>query len=331
MSGGMKQMQMLVTRFERLSRRISLAGLLSNHQAVQAISQGRVKVDGQLASSNFKVFQEAHVTLDGVNVPPPEPEPKLWAMFKPRKVLCENLEREDARTIRAKMRRWYEKEINRAGQALAVGLEEESLKDRHWVIVTGLAYAFDGLVLLTNDGIFAETLASAESNILSAFDCKIQGDPPVEVLHKWRTGARAAGVNYGRVFCTVQKRTGATYRMRVRYVESPDRPIDMLLDAHRMRIQTVRRYAFGPYVLSDVPEDNVIRVPIHKSIRHLLPVADMRQTLVPVHGAMLEAPAMHLAVRRVSQPLVPASFSAVFVLSMFARHVLLSSWRSVSP
>ena len=30
----------LVTRFERLSRRISLAGLLSNHQAAEAISQG---------------------------------------------------------------------------------------------------------------------------------------------------------------------------------------------------------------------------------------------------------------------------------------------------
>jgi len=28
--------------------------------------------------------------------------------------------------------------------------------------VTGLAYQFDGLVLLTNDGLFAETLASAQ-------------------------------------------------------------------------------------------------------------------------------------------------------------------------
>ena len=28
--------------------------------------------------------------------------------------------------------------------------------------VTGLAYAHDGLVLLTNDGIFAETLSSAD-------------------------------------------------------------------------------------------------------------------------------------------------------------------------
>lgn len=283
-----KQMQMLVTRFERLSRRISLAGLLSNHQATEAIAQGRVQVDGTVAASNFKVFQEAYVTLDGVNVPPPEPEPKLWAMFKPRKVLCENLEREDTKTLRSRMRRWYDKEADRVGKAASAGLEEESLKDRHWVIVTGLAYAHDGLVLLTNDGIFAETLSSAEANILSAFDCKIQGDLPVDLLHQWRTGARAAGVNYGRVFCSVKKRTGATFRLRVRYVESPERPIDMLLDAHRMRIQTVRRYSFGPYIVTDIPADKVVRIPIHKSLRHLIPVADMRQTLVPLHGAMME-------------------------------------------
>ncbi|CAJ1422689.1 unnamed protein product [Effrenium voratum] len=247
-----RQMQMLVTRFERLSRRISLAGLTSNHKAVEAIAAGRVKVDGRVATTNFKVFQQAHVTLDGLTVPPPDPEPKLWAMFKPRKVICENVEREGMESLRSRMRRWGEKEMKRAGKAGGVGLEEENLQDKHWVIVTGLPYAFDGLVLLTNDGIFAETLASAESNVLSAFDCKVQGDPPVELLHKWRTGARAAGVNYGRVFCSVTKRTGATFRLRVRYVESPDRPVDMLLDSHRMRVQTVRRHSFGPYIVTDV-------------------------------------------------------------------------------
>ncbi|CAE7608993.1 rluB, partial [Symbiodinium sp. CCMP2456] len=138
------------------------------------------------------------------------------------------------------------KELKKLGNAAGEGLEEESLKDKHWVIATGLAYASDGLVLLTNDGIFAETLASAEGNILSAYDVKIQGDPPVELLHKWRTGAKAGGVRYGRVWCSMTKRTGATSKLRVKYVESPERPIDMLLDAHGMRVQTIRRYAFGP-------------------------------------------------------------------------------------
>ncbi|CAE7292845.1 unnamed protein product, partial [Symbiodinium pilosum] len=244
------------------------------------------------------VFEQAMVALDGAEVPPPAAEPKLWALFKPRKVLCEAIQEKSdgTETLRRRMRRWYEKEMVQIGKTVGVGLEEESLKDKHWVIVTGLSWASDGLVLLTNDGIFAQTLASAESNILSAFDVKIQGvspeaergDPPVDLLHKWRTGAKAGGVKYGRVWCSMTKRTGATSRLRVKYVESPERPIDMLLDAHGMRVQTIRRYAFGPYLVTDVPQDRVLRIPIHKSLRHLIPVADMRQALVPVRGALIE-------------------------------------------
>ena len=39
-------------------------------------------------------------------------------------------------------------------------------------------------------------------------------------------------VAVGKVFCSVTKRTGATFRLRVRYVESPERPVDMSLDSH---------------------------------------------------------------------------------------------------
>eukprot|EP00930_Biecheleria_cincta_P003727 TRINITY_DN104653_c0_g1_i1.p1 TRINITY_DN104653_c0_g1~~TRINITY_DN104653_c0_g1_i1.p1 ORF type:complete len:285 (+),score=41.58 TRINITY_DN104653_c0_g1_i1:59-913(+) len=265
-----RQVQMLVTRFERLSRRISLAGLASGHQATEAISKGRVWVDGQVASSNFKVFTEAHVTFDGVQVPPPAPEPKLWVMNKPRKVMCENVEREGTESLRSRMKKWYEKEVRKTGTATAAGLDEESLMQKHFVIVCGLPYMADGLVLLTNDGIFAETLASEESNILSAFDVKVQGDPPVDLIHSWRRGARAAGVNFGRVFCEITRRTSATTRMRVRLVESPDRPVDMLLGSAGMRLQHLRRHSFGPYVVTDVPMDRVVRVPIHKSLRHLI-------------------------------------------------------------
>ena len=38
----------LVTRFKRLSRRISLAGLLSNHQATEAIAQGTLDEFGEV-------------------------------------------------------------------------------------------------------------------------------------------------------------------------------------------------------------------------------------------------------------------------------------------
>lgn len=292
-----RQMQMIVTRFERLSRRISLAGLMSGHKAVEAIAAGRVRVDGVVATSNFKVFAEAGVTVDDLDAPPPAPEPKLWAMFKPRKVLCQVNEVEGTQTLRSRMRRWYEKEVNKTGDAAATGLDDESLQDKHFVIVCGLAFNADGLVMLTNDGTFAERLMRAESRVLSAYDVKVAGDPPVDMLHNWRRGARAGGVNFGPVFCSISRRNSTSTRLRLRLVESPERPVDMLLEQAKMRVQKLRRHAFGPYIVTQLPQDRVVRVPIHPSLKHFVPEADIRQALVPCPGGVLSSTGKMRSVR----------------------------------
>lgn len=288
-ANGQRQMQMLVTRFERLSRRISLAGLMSGHKAVEAIEAGRVRVDGKVASSNFKVFAEAAVTVDGQGIPPPEPQPRLWGLFKPRKVLCQDAERPGEATLRSFMRKWRDKEVKFTGKAQAVGLDDECLDDKHFVIVCGLAYGADGLVLLTNDGLFAKALTSTDSRILTVYDVKISGDPNVQLLHDWRKGARAGGIDFGRVFCSITKRNGATTRLKVRLVESPERPLDLLFERARMRVNRLQRHSFGPYLVTQLPKDRVIRLPVHSSIQHLCPVADMRQALVPCRGGILSS------------------------------------------
>lgn len=282
-----RQMQMLITRFERLSRRISLAGVASGKQAVQAIAAGRVKVDGKVATSNFKVFAEANVTLDDTEAPPPGPRPKLWGLFKPRNVLCQDAEKEGEKTLRSKMRGWRNKEVKSIGVTMADGLDEECLDDKHFVIVSGLAYHADGLVLLTNDGLFAEALQNIQNRILTVYDVKIAGDPSVDLLHSWRKKARVGGIDYGQVFCSITKRNGTTTRLRVRLVESPERPLDLLFERARMRVYRMRRHAFGPYILGDVAPDRCVPLAVHRDLMALCPQSDVRQALVPVRGGIL--------------------------------------------
>eukprot|EP00927_Polykrikos_kofoidii_P078991 TRINITY_DN75794_c0_g1_i1.p1 TRINITY_DN75794_c0_g1~~TRINITY_DN75794_c0_g1_i1.p1 ORF type:complete len:367 (-),score=62.16 TRINITY_DN75794_c0_g1_i1:139-1239(-) len=282
-----RQMQMVVTRFERLSRRISLASFLSGHKAEEAIAAGRVKVDGTVATANFKVFSEASVTLDGAEVRPPGPLPKLWALLKPKKVLCQQDEKEGVATLRSLMRSWREREVKLFGQAQTIGLDDECLDDKHFIIVCGLAYGADGLVLLTNDGLFADAITHHQARILSEYDVKVSGDPPIDLLHSWRHGARAGGINYGRVFVSIVKRSPTATRLSVRFVESPDRPLEMLLDAARLRVNRVKRHAFGPYVSSQIIKNRLVQVPIHRDLMPLVPAADMRQVLVPSRGGVL--------------------------------------------
>mmetsp|Transcript_66993 Transcript_66993/g.139883 ORF Transcript_66993/g.139883 Transcript_66993/m.139883 type:complete len:160 (+) Transcript_66993:473-952(+) len=54
-----------------------------------------------------------------------------------------------------------------------------------------------------------------------------------------------------------------------------------------MEVIALRRYAFGPYLCTDLPLDRLMEVAIHKSIRNLVPQADMRQALVPVRGSVV--------------------------------------------
>lgn len=287
--GSHKQMQMLVTRFERLSRRISLAGLMSGHKAVEAISAGRVKVDGAVARGNFKVFAEATVTVDGSEAPAPRPKPRLWGMIKPRKVMCSDIEQEGTVTLRSLLRTRYEHEVAWTGNSRSIGLDGETLWNKHFIVVSGLAFMSDGLLLITNDGIFAEVLRDVSSKIITAYDVKISGDPPVELLHEWRRKARAGGVDFGQVFCSITKRTGATTKLRVNFVETPERPLEMLLELSKMKVIACRRHAFGTYRGSQLPKDRLIELPIDSSLMHLCPKADMRQVLVPTHGGILSS------------------------------------------
>lgn len=282
-----RQMQMVVTRFERLTRRISLSGLMSGHKAGEAIAEGRVKVDNNVATANFKVFNEALVTLDSYVVPPPDPAPKVWALYKPKKVLCSADEVQDKQTLRSLMRGWDEKTTKKMGRAQAVGLPGETIQDKHFIIVCGLSVQSDGLVVMTNDGLFAEALGRPESNILSVFDVKIAGDPPVYTLHSWRKSAHAGGINFGQVFASITTRTGTNTRLRIRYVETPERPLELLLEKAKMRVSRIRRVGFGPYFTSQLPDQGLVSVGVDPSLFPFVPKADMRQALVPTRGGIL--------------------------------------------
>merc|ERR1712008_483674 len=137
------------------------------------------------------------------------------------------------------------------------------------------------------DGLFAEALQNIQNRILTAYDVKIAGDPPIDLLHSWRKKARVGGIDYGQVFCSITKRNGSTTRLRVRLVESPERPLDLLFERARMRIYRMRRHAFGPYILGDVPKDRCVPLGVHRDLLALCPQVDVRQALVPVRGGIL--------------------------------------------
>ncbi|PFH31568.1 hypothetical protein BESB_025340 [Besnoitia besnoiti] len=102
-----RTLQLGRTNFEWLSRRLSLAGLLSRREAEKAIAAGQVTVNGETIRNNVEVCSEATVCYKGAVVPPPVATPQLFGLVKPRRVLCVLEERGDVPTLHTLMRHLY--------------------------------------------------------------------------------------------------------------------------------------------------------------------------------------------------------------------------------
>eukprot|EP00397_Hematodinium_sp_SG-2012_P053946 GEMP01064739.1.p1 GENE.GEMP01064739.1~~GEMP01064739.1.p1 ORF type:complete len:166 (+),score=47.29 GEMP01064739.1:245-742(+) len=134
-----QRLQMVRTKFERLAKRLSLSGLVSRHEAEQALREGHVHVNGVVATTNFEVPDVAEVHLHGKLIPPPVI--RLWAFNKPRRVLCHMGEKEGIATLTTLFAKWFNIERERVGKTIieSVGFDDREL--RHFNIGTWLEYA----------------------------------------------------------------------------------------------------------------------------------------------------------------------------------------------
>jgi len=288
-------MQYVQTRFEILARRIALAGVCSRRMAEEAISQGLVRVDGQKVLKNFAVPDTADVRLvngEGVMfAPPPGPLPKLWALGKPRGVATETAPLDPSGNIsglRDLIATWHNRNKDKYGDQWV----DSAYLPSHYISINNVAVLDYGIVLLTNDGDFAEKLRDPANSILTSLRIKVTGgnladkDPEREFL-PWRSaeGVKSGGVDFGRVFVKISKRSpdGGAW-IRVEYVATRERDISMLLyNKAKLRVVRTNVEAFGPYTLSSLPPAQVSLVPVSPKLYHLINTREIQTTLLPKH------------------------------------------------
>ncbi|KAL8273266.1 hypothetical protein Esti_002767 [Eimeria stiedai] len=75
-------------RLEWVARRLALSGLLSRREAVAAIEQGAVQVDGRTLTRDVQVCDEAVISYRGRPIPSAAAWPALFGMIKPSRVAC---------------------------------------------------------------------------------------------------------------------------------------------------------------------------------------------------------------------------------------------------
>ena len=153
-----------------LDRVLSKNGIASRATTREWIQQGRVKVNGRVVKNpDFWVEQKDAVHLDGVRV---RDEKKIYIAFnKPAGVVTSTEDKRNRPTVYD-----YVKDLNR------------------WVFAVGrLDLDTTGLLILTNDTAFGETLLQPESKVPKTYYVKVSG-----VLTADDSFALAYGLDIGR-------------------------------------------------------------------------------------------------------------------------------------
>ena len=152
---------------ERLQKIIARAGLASRRQAEEWIAQGRVKVDGKVVRElgTRADSDSARIQVDGKPLKQPRRH-VYFLLHKPRGCVSTLSDPERRPTVMDFLPRLAER-IYPVGR---------------------LDYHSEGLLLLTNDGEFANKILSSSSGIPKTYWVKVAGTPPGSDLQKLREG-----------------------------------------------------------------------------------------------------------------------------------------------
>jgi len=206
---------------ERLQKILAQAGYGSRRSCEEIIRQGRVRVDGEIATLGQKADAARQVvTVDGQRVSAPA-EFTYIALNKPRGVLSDT---DDARG-----RRTVLELVPQPGHFFAVGR---------------LDYNSEGLVILTDDGGLANRLLHPRYGHEREYRVLVEGRPSPETLAKWQRGVfldevrtlpvevRTLGVESGNTWLSVVMREGKKRQIR-RVAAALGHPVRILI---RVRI-----------------------------------------------------------------------------------------------
>ncbi|RDU35017.1 pseudouridine synthase [Neobacillus piezotolerans] len=152
---------------ERLQKVIARAGIASRRKAEDLIKEGKVKVNGKVITElGVKVSPSDRVEVEEVQIE--REEPVYFLFYKPRGVIS---------TVKDEKGR------------KAVTDFFPDIKERIFPIGR-LDYDTSGLLLLTNDGDFANLLMHPRSEIDKVYVAKTEGIPQREALRKLEKGIK---------------------------------------------------------------------------------------------------------------------------------------------
>lgn len=233
----------------RLQKLISEAGVASRRAAEQLILDGRVMVNGRAVRElgTRANPEDDDIRVDGRRLP--KPARRYILMNKPRGYVSTRSDPE--------------------GRPTVIDLLDAARIRGYYYPVGRLDYDSDGLIILTNDGAFAERLMHPRYMLERAYEARVRGVPDRKALDRLRKGVPLDGERTQPADVSIAKlvegKSTPQAVVEVILKEGRNRQVRRMLEAvghpvlrlTRVRIGSVRMGALKPGEMRDLTEREI--------------------------------------------------------------------------
>jgi len=215
---------------QRIRLQKILSAVVSRRKADGYIADGRVKVNGVVATLGMKADPMAdEVLLDGVRVQGAD-APVYMMLNKPERVVTTAHDPQGRPTV---------------FDLLPAGVRCFS--------VGRLDFDSGGLLLLTNDGDFAYRLTHPSCEVKKVYEARVRGVPSAAALAQLRTGVEIDGQMTAPCGVDVIKKERDAL-LRITLHEGRNRQVRKMCEAVGHRVQALTRVAIGALLLGVLPK-----------------------------------------------------------------------------
>ena len=215
----------------RLQKILANAGLFSRRKAEEAMTGGRVTVNGEVVTAlGSKADPERDVIVcDGARI---EPQDKIYLiMNKPAGIICSCADDRGRKTV--------------------IDLVAEEISKRVFPIGR-LDYNTTGLLLLTNDGGFSQKLSHPSHGVVKTYMAKVRGVVTPQTMKKMMGGITIEGEKYRFHNVRVDHVTGKNSALIVELTEGKNLIIKILCQALGHPVAKLARVAYGPLKIGNL-------------------------------------------------------------------------------
>jgi 23S rRNA pseudouridine2605 synthase len=208
---------------ERLQKILSRAGVTSRRKAEQLIAQGRVTVNGEIVTEmgSKADLESDHIKVDGKLLKAPKSLAYIM-IHKPKGCVTTSFDPQGRETI----------------MDLVKGLKVRVYP------VGRLDYNSEGLLLLTNDGEFANRITSAAYHVQKTYMVKVNGELTQEQEQQFRSGVSLHGKRTAPAFIKLAKRADNPW-YEVRLTEGRQNQIRIMFKNFGRLVEKLKRVRIG--------------------------------------------------------------------------------------